>query len=111
LCDNDVNLQDNSFISDTPLHEACRSGYSNIVGALLLVGADDTIANDRKETPAQELSTWKDATVQMLALLDVSNQWKMLVRLYRLRRHIAARVMLTLIKFEVAQSATKLHEN
>jgi ankyrin repeat protein len=59
ICDDDVNLQDNSFIGDTPLHEACRSGYSDIVGALLLAGADETIANDRQETPAQELSTWK----------------------------------------------------
>lgn len=101
ICDDDVNLQDNAFISDTPLHEACRSGYSDIVGALLL--ADETIANDRQETPAQELSTWKDETVQILALLDVSNKWKMLVRSYRLRRHIAARVMLTLVKCEVAQ--------
>jgi ankyrin repeat protein len=92
------------FFRDTPLHEACRLGYSDIVGALLLAGADETIANDRQETPAQELSTWNDATLQMLALLDVSNNWKMLVRSYRLRRHIAARVMLTLIKCEMAQS-------
>jgi ankyrin repeat protein len=104
MCDADVNLQDNSFISDTPLHEACRSGYSDIVGALLLAGADETLANDRQETPAQELSTWKDATVQMLALLDVSSRWKMLVRSYRLRRQIAARVMLILVKCELAPS-------
>ena len=47
---NNINAQNNW--GNTALHFACLYGHSDIVKALMLKGADETITNDLKETPA-----------------------------------------------------------
>ena len=45
-----INVQDNH--GDTPLHKACFYGNRDIVKTLIFDGADETITNDRVQTPA-----------------------------------------------------------
>ena len=45
-----MNVQDNK--GNTPLHIAYKKGREDIVIALMLLGADETIANDKKKTLA-----------------------------------------------------------
>jgi hypothetical protein len=52
VCGEDVNVQAN-FDGNTLLHTACDADDSDIVGALLLAGADETITNDDGQTPVQ----------------------------------------------------------
>jgi hypothetical protein len=94
----DVNEQDN-YNGNTPLHTACYDDNSESVGALLLAGADETITNDRGQTPVQWAVEY--GRVKVLSLLDVSSEWKLLVRSHRLRRRTAVRVMMTLVKWKV----------
>ena len=42
-------------VGDTPLHDACRNGFANIIYYLLSKHADTTIFNNRDETPADAL--------------------------------------------------------
>jgi ankyrin repeat protein len=58
-CGANVDEQDNR--GNTPLHVACSYGYRNkkrtdIVEALMALGADVNIINDFKQTPAQAAS-------------------------------------------------------
>jgi hypothetical protein len=100
VCDENVNVRCYSN-NDTPLHTACFFNDSDRVGALLLAGADETITNDRRETPVQ--LAVREGEVDVLPLLDVSNEWKLLVRSHHLRRRTAVRVMMTLVKWKVIQ--------
>ena len=52
---NDINNQNN--YGDTPLHVACRRGDEDVVMMLMLMGADETITNDWKQTPYQLAKT------------------------------------------------------
>ena len=62
-----VNVQDNT--SGTPLHYACLNDNSkNIVETLMLAGADETIINDKGETPAQVAENRGHS--ELLKLLD-----------------------------------------
>jgi hypothetical protein len=101
VCGEDVNVQDRDGY--TPLHEACdRNNSVDIVGALLLAGADETIPNDEGRTPVQW--TLKYGRIEVLSLLDVSSKWKLLVRSHRLRRRTAVRVMMKLVTWKVQQT-------
>ena len=64
-CQN-VNVQDNN--GETPLHFACKLGNRDVVEALMLGGADETIANDELKTPAQLAEETKHT--ELLELLD-----------------------------------------
>ena len=72
----EINVQDN--VGDTPLHRACRSGYSDIVEILMLAGADETITNDRGQTPAQ-LAVWIRRS-ELLKLLDRDSLWQVMLK-------------------------------
>ncbi len=69
VCGEYINVQD--CYDGTLLHEACRNNDSDIVGALLLAGADQTIPNDDYNTPEQVAKYYKYERV--LSLLDVSS--------------------------------------
>jgi hypothetical protein len=101
VCGEDVKVLGN-YDGYTPLHWACFYDNSDSVGALLLAGADETITNDRGQTPVQYAV--KEGNVEVLSLLDVSSKWKLLVRSHRLRRRTAVRVMMTLVKWKVQQT-------
>jgi hypothetical protein len=101
VCGENVNVQDN-YAGDTPLHAACDRNNGDNVGALLLAGADETVTNDRGQTPVQYAVVW--GRVKVLPLLDVSSEWKLLIRSHRLRRRTAVRVMMTLVKWKVQQT-------
>jgi hypothetical protein len=77
---------------------------ADVVGALLLAGADDTITNYGGYTPLQQAER---GNVELLSLLDVSNKWKMLIRPHRLRRRAAVRVMMTLISSEFGDATSE----
>ena len=66
-----INVQDNA--GDTPLHDACSNGHSEIVEMLMLAGADELITNDRGETPAQVAE--RGGHSELLKLLDRDNLW------------------------------------
>lgn len=78
VCSEDVNVQNKD--GDTPLHSACYNDSSDIVGALLLAGADETITNDLGETPVQVAVQvavqWavRVNSVKILPLLNVSSK-------------------------------------
>ena len=61
-----INVQDNA--GNTPLHRACYNGYSDIVETLMLTVADEIIANDDGETPAQMAES--EGYSKLLKLLD-----------------------------------------
>ena len=50
-CGDNINAQDND--GQTPLHWACLYGHRDIVETLMLAGADETITDDDRQTPAQ----------------------------------------------------------
>ena len=64
--DYSINVLNNG--GDTPLHIACSNGYFSIVKSLMLLGADETIINDRGETPAQVAD--RKGFDELLVLLD-----------------------------------------
>jgi ankyrin repeat protein len=101
MCGEDVNVQDN-YNGDTLLHKTCSNAESDSAGALLLAGADEAITNDSGQTPVQVAAI--KGHVDLWSLLDVSSEWKLLVRSHRLRRRTAIRVMMTLIKWRVQQT-------
>jgi hypothetical protein len=100
VCGENVNVQDRD--GDTPLHEACGHNSCDSVGALLLAGADETITNEYGKTPVQWVV--ERGYLKLLPLLDVSSEWKLLVRSHRLRRRTAVRVMMTLVTWKVQQT-------
>ncbi len=51
-CSDDVNAQNNG--GDTPLHEACSYGYSDVAEELMAAVADVNITIDMRRTPAQK---------------------------------------------------------
>ena len=61
-----INVQDND--GKTPLHLACSNGHSDIVETLMLAGADETITNDYRQTPAQVAESNRYS--ELLKLLD-----------------------------------------
>ncbi len=100
---NDVNVQDNNYY--TPLHKACARSSVDIAGALLLAGANETLTNDRGETPAQ-MAAMEEAyenVDDVLQLLNVSSRFMTLLHSQRLRRRAAVRVMMTLLKWKAEQ--------
>ena len=68
-------LDDNG---DTPLHIACRAGYSDIVSALMIQGADETLSDDDCLTPADVARLHKH--YDLLKLLDRDSLWEVIVR-------------------------------
>ncbi len=89
----EINLQNNS--GDTPLHRACKNGYGNIVEALMLAGANETITNDEWETPAQVAVN--EGHSELLALLDRDSLWQLIIwRRQKLKLSIVLLVMLAM---------------
>ena len=66
-----INLQDND--GNTLLHIACQNGHRDIVEALMLGGADETITNDCRLTPIDV--AWESNHVKLLELLDGNSQF------------------------------------
>ena len=62
----DINALDNRGC--TSLHSACYYGFGDIVQILMMAGADETITNDYKCTPAQLAK--KMGRIEVLELLD-----------------------------------------
>ena len=56
-------------VGDTPLHDACRNGFANIIHYLLSKNADTTITNNNDDTPADALSSDIDNRQEILRLL------------------------------------------
>ena len=71
-----INVQDNR--GSTPLHYACRDGYSDIVETLMLEGADETITNDEGKTPAEVAESRRHR--ELLKLLDRNSLWQVMLR-------------------------------
>ena len=87
------NVQDNN--GDTPLHYACSNGYSDIVETLMLAGADETITNDRGETPAKVAERMGHNELQNL--LDRDRLFQvMLGRRKKLKLSLILMIMLTI---------------
>ena len=92
---NKINVQDN--YGNTPLHIACKSGNGDIVETLMLIGADATIRNDDRLSPADV--ALKSGHKQLLALLDHDSLWQvMLRRRNRQKLKLAIHVMLVVLK-------------
>ena len=70
-----INVQDNN--GNTPLHNACYNGHSDVVETLMLAGADETITNDLQITPAQV--AWGRGHNKLLKLLDRDSLWQVLL--------------------------------
>jgi ankyrin repeat protein len=49
-CGHNINVQNN--VGYTPLHWACWYGHSDVIVTLMLAGADETVTNDMRDTPA-----------------------------------------------------------
>ena len=75
LIGHEINVQNN--VGDTPLHLACRNGNGDIVEALMLAGADETITDDRKNTPAQEADN--EGHSKLLKLLDRDSLYEAII--------------------------------
>ena len=73
--DHKINVRDN--FGFTPLHWACFKGHSDIVRTLMLAGADETITNDERMTPAQVAVN--EGHTGLLKLLDSNNLWQMIL--------------------------------
>ena len=71
-----INVQDND--GNTPLHIACLYGYTEIVGSLMFCGADETISNDKGETPAQVAES--EGYSELLELLDRGSLFKVMLQ-------------------------------
>ena len=56
-------------VGDTPLHDACRQGFANIITYLLSKNADTTIKNNNDDTPADALKRDIDHREEILRLL------------------------------------------
>ena len=69
MADPKINVQDNG--GNTPLHIACSYGRTEIVLTLMLAGADETITNDKGETPAKGAES--EGHSELLKLLDRGN--------------------------------------
>ena len=70
-----INVQNN--FGNTPLHLACYNGHSDIVEALMLAGADETITNDDGKTALQLAEQKGHSAVRKLLSRD-SLQRKMM---------------------------------
>ena len=70
-----INVQDNN--GDTPLHLACLYGLSDIVKTLMLAGAEETITNDFRKTPAQVAESAGHS--ELLKLLDRDSLWQVML--------------------------------
>ena len=76
MCDHLINQQNNHGY--TPLHLACYYGYSDVVKALMIAGADETITNDFRATPAQLAK--EKGHEELLYLLDRVSLWESMLR-------------------------------
>ncbi len=70
-----INVQNND--GNTPLHRACYYVRTDIVETLMLEGADETITNDRGETPAQEAE--REGHSELLKMLDRDSLWQLML--------------------------------
>ena len=71
-----INAQDND--GDTPLHKACRYGHIEIIETLMLAEANETMTNNRGETPARVAErAGYDAVTN---LLNRKSLWQVLQR-------------------------------
>ena len=84
-----INVQDNSGF--TPLHTACYYGFEDIVEILMVAGADETITNDHRRTPAQ-LATDMGHT-ELLKSLTRKNLW---IKMHRPKSTIPIAFMVVL---------------
>ena len=71
-----INVLNNA--GNTPLHTACERGHSIVVENLMKLGADETITNDRKQTPA--LLAEKVGHSKLLKLLDRNSLWQLMLK-------------------------------
>ena len=85
-----INIQDN--YGNTPLHIACKSGHADIVETLMLAGADETITNDDRLSPAG--IALNSGHTQLLALLDRDSFWQVMLRRNRLKLKLVIHKML-----------------
>ena len=87
-----INVQDK--FGNTPLYLACSTGHSDIVETLMLAGADETITNDYRQTPAQEAES--KGHRELLKLLDRDSLWQvMLGRRNKSKLSLVVLMMLT----------------
>ena len=77
-----INVQDNG--GNTPLHIACLYGHTEIVKILMIALADETITNDKRETPAQVAES--EGHSELRELLDKFSLWKVVQKNYRVKR-------------------------
>lgn len=63
-----IDEQDND--GNTPLHVACEYGHHTVVEFLMLASADETITNDRGQTPAEV--AFRRGRIRLLLLLNRS---------------------------------------
>ena len=72
---NSQNINDLNNVGNTPLHIACKRGHSIVVQNLMLLGADETITNDRTQTPAHVAKKFGHS--KLLNLLNRNSLWKL----------------------------------
>ena len=72
-----INAQDNS--GWTPLHTACYYGFGDVVSALMMAGADETITDEFNKTPEQVAE--KIGHHEILKLLDRVSLWSVMQRI------------------------------
>ena len=67
-----VNIQDN--FGNTPLHLACKQGYSDILITLMIAGIDETITNEKNQTAADV--AWKYKHYDLVKFLCRDTIWE-----------------------------------
>ena len=75
---NSHNINVLNSAGNTPLHTACQGGHSIAVENLMKLGADETITNDRTQTPA--LLAKKVGQSKLLKLLDRDSLWQLMLK-------------------------------
>ena len=87
-----INVQNND--GNTPLHRACYYVRTDIVETLMLEGADETITNDRGETPAQEAE--REGHSELLKMLDRDSLWQVMLGRQKKLKQLSLVLLITL---------------
>ena len=90
----------------TPLHYACYYTYSDIVIALMLADADETMANMYRETPVQLAE--RKGHKELLRLLNRASLWEMMLNHPKKLNKLSAGFLVSLtIKWKKRKSKRK----